>query len=721
MTDWFRIDARESTEVGAKLEIGNWKSEILRRSAGALAFAIPLVVYLHTLADGVFWEDSALLVAASLCLGIAHSPGHPLFVILGKVVTLASSASPAHLVNAVSAIAGAGAALALWLLLVRLLPAFVQPSEGSRIRRPMVALATALSFAFCRPFWQQATIAEVYTLHVALILLGLASMLRSRRERVAGWWAVGLAGTNHVTSLLIVPSGLWLARWKRPWTAAAALLGAFTLYLYLPIRSRLDPVIDWGDPETPGRFLWMLSAEEFRSDFVSGALFAWGSLSVGALQAARFLLHALTPVGPLLFVAGVVWAFRTRTKWAAPLLLGALLTGLFALLGGGGPDQEAYLLLPLALLTVFGGVALGLLATLLRRFWFACFALPMVLFAANYGLCQRHGKVFADDYVRRLTSHLGSSDVLLADSSVDYFLISYLQVSKQDPCRAVYLPHLKHEWSREQIARALGLTFVPADGFMLARRLASRGLTCLYMPRDELRGALDGWVPYGMTFRMERPDSGALAVHDSLVAAQFPQPVSVQVDDRAALRWSLVCARLGEYFYFREDCARSVDSWRMASRYNPGTPEILLNMALCQSTAEAILTLRRAIDAAPNLVEGRLRLARLLLAEHRFREALAEADAALSRDPRNADALYAKGAALLSTGRLRGARTAADALDRLEPAGVRALALEAATWAAEGDWEKAAELYRECLRRKPGHPQIEESLATALRNLQIPE
>jgi tetratricopeptide (TPR) repeat protein len=708
-------------EAEGESAIGNRKPKMITRSAGVLAFAIPLVVYLHTLADGVFWEDSALLAAASLCLGIAHSPGHPLFVLLGRVASVVPLASPAQAVNAVSAVAGAGAVFGLWLLVLRLLSITVGSDERARARTPFVALVAALSFGFCRPFWQQATVAEVYTLHVALALLGLACLVRSGRSHPAGWWALGLAGTNHVTSLLLIPSALWLTRWRRVWIAGAALLGALSLYLYLPIRARLDPLVNWGDPETLRRFLWMLSAEEFRSDFASGELIAWGSPWVGIVQAGRIALDALTPVAPILLLAGVLWSLRRRATWAAPLLLAVVLTTLFALVGGGGPDQEAYLLLPLAIVAVFCGVGLGLVATLLRRFWFACFALPLVLLGANYGACQRHGKVLAGDYARRLASHLGGGDVLLADSSVDFFLMSYLQASGRRSSPTVYLPHLKYAWSREHVARALGLTFAPSNAAFLADAIASQGRACFYVPRGELKGALDGWVPYGMTFRRAQADSSALALHGSMVVAQFPEPEAVRMDERAALRWSLVCARLGEYFHFREDCARSVAAWERAWRYAPDNPDILLNMALCQSPDQAVLTLRRAIDLAPSLVEARLRLARLLLAEHRFDDALGEADAALSRQPGNPEVLYTRGVALLSLGRLHGAREAARALDRLEPGGVRALALEAASWGAEGEWDKAVELYRECLRRRPGHPQVEESLATALRNLQARE
>ena len=108
--------------------------------AGLAAFLVPLAVYLVTLADGVYWEDSALLTAASLSLGIAHSPGHPLYVLLGRAMSLLGLASPTQLVNGVSAVARISSRTGLSMTRARLFPCFVSflTMFGALQRTPIV-------------------------------------------------------------------------------------------------------------------------------------------------------------------------------------------------------------------------------------------------------------------------------------------------------------------------------------------------------------------------------------------------------------------------------------------------------------------------------------------------------------------------------------------------------------------------------------------------------
>jgi tetratricopeptide (TPR) repeat protein len=675
---------------------------------------IPLAVYLATLADGVYWEDSALLTAASLSLGIAHSPGHPLYVLLGKAASLLGVASPPQLVNGLSAFAGAAACLALWLFLVRL----VRASGGVRAGTPStaagVALIPALSLAFAQPFWRQAVVAEVYTLHAALVLLALACLMGPRKESIVGWWLLGLACANHLTAALVLPVAVWLTRGRRPLPRVAALIGGLSLYLYLPVRSRLDPLVDWGDPETLDRLRWMLSASEFSADFFSGRLVAWGSVLGGMQHSIGVLLLSITPAGAALGLAGLTWLLLRRSSVAAVPLAVLVLTGVFALLGGGGPDEEAYFLLPSAMVATFAGFGLLWLTTRLRVLWVACGLIPVALFALNLSACRLRGAVRAEDYARRLATQLDGNSVLLADNSVDYFLLLYLNSRGGGPHNVIYLPHLRHGWARRAVARSLDIPIVPSDGAALARLLSDSGFPTYYAPRGDLRSALSGWVPSGMLFTPGAIDSAALAHHDRQVALIFPPPDLVRTDVRAARRWSFVCARLGEYFHHEGDCDRAAAAWERALAYTPDNHALLMNTALCQPPAQAAETLRRVVAMAPDLCAARVRLAKLLLGMGLVEEALREVEAIAD----DAELLYTKAVILLSAGEVRRARRAAEQLERVEPRGVRALALQAGSWGAEGRWEKAVELYRECLRRQPGHAGIRESLETALRKLE---
>jgi hypothetical protein len=56
-------------------------------SSGAV-FALSFAFYVITLCPTIYWEDSAAFCAVHSLLGIPHSPGFPIYVILGRVATL---------------------------------------------------------------------------------------------------------------------------------------------------------------------------------------------------------------------------------------------------------------------------------------------------------------------------------------------------------------------------------------------------------------------------------------------------------------------------------------------------------------------------------------------------------------------------------------------------------------------------------------------------------
>lgn len=221
------------------------------RRLSLLLGATSLALYLRTLAPGLLPGDPGEFQFAAWRLGLAHPTGYPLYLILGWLwqhgLALVGVA-PATALNALSAVFGALGVILCYLLVVRWLP-------GVDGLRRAAALTSALILATNLTYWSQALIAEVYTLHIVLVLALLlavqrlvAGPTRGRLLLVAG--LTGLALTHHAMTLLLLPPlllYLLLARadWRgvraADWLLAVGVgLLSLLLYLYIPLRSGPD-------------------------------------------------------------------------------------------------------------------------------------------------------------------------------------------------------------------------------------------------------------------------------------------------------------------------------------------------------------------------------------------------------------------------------------------------------------------------------------------------
>ena len=165
--------------------------------------AVALAAYLRTLAPGLTADlDSPLFQFIGRALGVAHNPGYPLYTLLTWPIAQLPVGELAWRINVFSAVMGAVATGLVFLAARRL--------EARRI----VSVAAALGFAAGATFWSQAVIAEVYTLHAALVAgLLVAALTWSRSRHPAHFYAaLGClaAGLGHHTTILAFAPGLAL-------------------------------------------------------------------------------------------------------------------------------------------------------------------------------------------------------------------------------------------------------------------------------------------------------------------------------------------------------------------------------------------------------------------------------------------------------------------------------------------------------------------------------
>jgi len=164
-------------------------------AGGIIVFFICWAVYLHTLTPTVGLHDSGEMITAAYVLGIPHPTGYPLYCLLGKLwMTILPIGNIANRMNLASALCASLTCMLVYFIVLKvgagLVPARIVMTEQSsgltaRISSLVPAMVSALMLAFATTFWEQAVIAEKYTLN-ALFAALIIFILLKWQETVAG-------------------------------------------------------------------------------------------------------------------------------------------------------------------------------------------------------------------------------------------------------------------------------------------------------------------------------------------------------------------------------------------------------------------------------------------------------------------------------------------------------------------------------------------------------
>lgn len=316
-------------------------------SISALAFA----VYVATLCPTVDFIDAGELATVVTTLGIAHPTGYPLFTLIGWIFAhLPLGFRVIYTLNLMAAVECSAALFFFFRFLVFFLGEFTlkrisggvgtaaneKVTEKGLLHVFVPALCGTLALAFSETFWSQSNSIEVYPLHtlfLSVILLLFTKAVaydnpnggeeetgdaRLRRSLWLGFaYVLGLAFTNHMTTVLLAPAFLYLyfsvlgfgpKAWKRILLLAIPFAAGLSVYVYFLIRSSSQLLLNWGSPQSLERLLWHMGGKQYR-------VWMFSSFESASKQLSYFwaTLPANFAYVPLALAIIGIWSFLLRS------------------------------------------------------------------------------------------------------------------------------------------------------------------------------------------------------------------------------------------------------------------------------------------------------------------------------------------------------------------------------------------------------------------------
>ncbi len=431
----------------------------------------PLAVYLWTLAPTITWRhggsDSGELVSAVVVGAVAHPPGYPLYLFLGRLAYLLFPfGDAAYRLNLFSALCMA-ASSALVALAARSICCSLHVRGTAAA---LVALTAGLGFGFAPLVWSQALIAEVYGLAMlvqAALLLALVRWSLSPRS-AQGWLELsallaGLALAAH-TMLVWTVLGAFVLGVMRVRQIVGSrrasivpllfLLGLLPFAL-LPLLESRQPALSWGATDTLAGFLHHVSAADYRDHLFELTL----AESLGRLPILlRTLAAQFTWPGLALALLGAWWLRHQRPELLA-LTLPAALGGTLFVLGYGADHPETYLLVTLPGAALWLTAGLAWLRGSFPRLPTVAFALALLLPAAQILLNWSHLNLSTDtsarDYALVQLEATPTDAVLVTERDEQTFSLWYAQrvLGVRQDVLVLDRRALGLDWYRAKLAR----------------------------------------------------------------------------------------------------------------------------------------------------------------------------------------------------------------------------------------------------------------------------
>ena len=473
-------------------------------------FFVTMLVYLMTIAPTLSFFDSGEMIAGSYTLGVAHPPGYPVYVTLGKLFTFLPLGNVAFRVNLMSSFFASMTSVMIYYIT----RAMLNDKDNEefvlfkRLRFADIAgILAALAFAFSYNLWAWSVVSKFYTLNAFVVACILMLLIRWRRARMeegeAGGghslaylytiaFIFGIAAVVHISQFVLIPVYILYIlivdgsvfydfkdlMKKGSSKSPAALLRRLhiktllimlffiglghSIYLHVPLRASRLPLINWGMGTDWKQFKWIYNREGYPT---VGGERSW-KLFWDQMKSFN-LVREFTWAGIPIILIGLWGHFKRDWRNFTVLVSGSVLLVAAVIIGGNPPEENIFLLqqfyIPvyIFLCVIMGGAIYTALKIRPKNLILSTLiALLVILYPASelrahYWENDRSDNFVAYDMGNAELNFAPQFSVLFTWGDSGAFPMWYLQdVERKRPdVLLVHTPHLPLRWFLESISR----------------------------------------------------------------------------------------------------------------------------------------------------------------------------------------------------------------------------------------------------------------------------
>ncbi len=678
------------------------------------------------------------------------------------------------------------------------------PPERDKIQNrtgiaAFAGIIAALSAAFSLILWDQSVVAETTTLHTFFMMVvtliafrihasgAIQSPIPRRRDKIQNIdepqthallppdrerltpqllilsFIYGLSFTNHVAGLFFAPSlaivllaALRLKLFKPVRLLAMILLFALGLsvYAYLPLRSRFNPPIDWGNPETLQNFLWVVTARQYSLNILRIPTLI--GFKAGLHSMATTLLSNLSILGCGFALVGAVRLWKARKS---VLIYGVTIIAILFFISLNSAFISAYLAPAILILAMWAGAGVAYLCELVkpppravpsspRSFspfspfrlfplsYVAAVLLVAILLTTHFRENNKRHYTHAKNYGMSLLSSLPSNAVLITGTADPLFISWYLQycenyrtdvqiITRNGLIRPGYLAqihrqypglNIPEEFRYENAAnprpaslneREEGLPWYANSYFKLFYERNCAKFPIFWEGIEANQMMIERFVPFDFVFQII-PSGGQLAPAPKfLKSAEIRREISS--DLAAGKVYGNHMFNYGVYCQLRNDMSAALIHFQDALYLWPDDARALNNIGALLAAQgrerEAIQKFIMAYRANPGDPTSNHNVGQVLLNRGEVRKAAPHFKAAIALDPGNFEDYYDLGLCYATLGKNASAVDMFKKALEMKPESPEAISSLGVTYLRLGETENAAKLLKMAVELEPGNAE----------------